>query len=228
MLGSFTAWRKLHFWFSALLSLQLVAWFGSGLLMSAFDINEVRGTFLRKTWPMANWSDATIAPQQLQITGTLQQLSLTQRAQTPVYALLDDQGERYINAQTGQQLTTLSIEQVSELALSQYQGTATLRKAQWLTEAPAEARGLTAPLYRVDFSDDVSLYMHTITGQVLRVRTPLWRAYDFAWMLHIMDYQERENSHNLLVIISSASALLFALSGIVLLTMTLRRRRKWW
>lgn len=229
MFRSLSVWRRLHLWLSVLLSVQLLAWFGSGLLMSAFDINEVRGSLFRKDWPAADWSSARIAPQQLlpsaQAAAGLQ-LSLTQRAELPVYLLVDSQSERYIDAQSGKELATLSPEQATALALTQYQGKAIVRQVQWLTQVPSEARGLSAPLYRVDFSNDVTFYLHPVTGQVQRVRTPLWRAYDFAWMLHIMDYQERENSHNPLLIASSITAVGFTLSGIVLLLLTLRRRRR--
>ncbi len=229
MFKSLATWRRLHLWLSVLLSLQLLAWFGSGLLMSAFDINEVRGNLLRKDWPAADWSSARIAPQQLVPTTQAAaglQLSLTQRAELPVYLLQGNQGERYIDAQSGKELAPLSPEQATALALTQYQGEASVQQVQWLTQVPLEARGLSAPLFRVDFSDDVTFYLHPVTGQVQRVRTPLWRAYDFAWMLHIMDYQERENSHNPLLIASSITALGFTLSGIVLLVLTLKRRRR--
>lgn len=229
MFKSLATWRRLHLWLSVLLSVQLLAWFGSGLLMSAFDINEVRGNLFRKAWPAADWSSARIAPQQLvqaaQSAAGLQ-LSLTQRGELPVYLLVDTQSERYVDAQSGTELSPLSPEQATALALTQYQGDAAVQQVQWLTQVPQEARGLNAPLFRVDFSDNVTFYLHPVTGQVQRVRTPLWRAYDFAWMLHIMDYQERENSHNPLLIASSITAVGFTLSGMVLLVLTLRRRRR--
>lgn len=226
MFRSLSAWRRLHLWLSLLMSVQLLAWFGSGLLMSAFDINEVRGSLFRKDVPSADWSHVSIAPQQLLQQRPVSQLSLTQRRELPVYLLQDSKGEHYIDAISGEELAPLSPEQASELALAQYQGHATVHQVQWLTAVPQEARGLNPPLYRVDFSNEVTFYLHPITGQVQRVRTPLWRAYDFAWMLHIMDYQDRENSHNPLLIASSLTALAFTLSGIVLLVLTLRRRRR--
>lgn len=219
-------WRRIHVWLSVVLSLQLVAWFGSGLLMSAFPIEQVRGNDIRRDWPSADWSTIALTPAQLPLQAPVQSVALQQQQQTPVYYVLDAGGDHWFNAQTGQPLSALTIDAAQRLALSQYQGTASVAKVQLLQQIPLEARGLTAPVYRVDFSDNSSFYLHAVTGQLLRVRTDLWRAYDIAWMLHIMDYRDRDNSHNPLVIVCSLTALLFCISGMVLLVPTLKRRRR--
>lgn len=219
-------WRRLHWWLSLLLSLQLLAWFGSGLLMSAFPIEQVRGNDHRQAWPAADWQNATLSPQQLQTQAPVQTLELTQQQQTPLYHIIDAAGERWVNAQTGATLAPLSAAQATQLALSQYRGSHQVVSTQQLHEVPSEARGLTAPLFQVNFADNTSFYLHPVTGQLLRVRTELWRTYDVAWMLHIMDYDSRDNSHNPLVIGFSLTALLFTLTGIMLLVQTKRRHTR--
>jgi hypothetical protein len=46
----------------------------------------------------------------------------------------------------------------------------------------------------VDFDDwlQTTLYLHPDTGALVTRRHRLWRWYDFQWMLHIMDYGDRE------------------------------------
>lgn len=215
--------RRLHWWLSLLLSLQLLAWFGSGLLMTAFPIEQVRGNDLRQAWPAADWHTVTLSPTQLQLQAPVQTLELTQQQQTPLYHIVDAGGERWVNAQTSAVLAPLTAAQATQLALTQYRGTHKVVSSQLLQEVPSEARGLVAPLFQVNFDDETSFYLHPVTGQLLRVRTALWRSYDIAWMLHIMDYDTRENSHNPLVIGFSLTALLFTLTGIMLLVQTKRR-----
>ena len=49
--------------------------------------------------------------------------------------------------------------------------------------------------------------------------------FDFVWMLHIMDYDERSDANNALLRIASATGLLFAVTGVWLLFYSFRRRR---
>ena len=55
-------WRQLHFYLGLVLSLQLVAWFASGVVMSWFEIEQVRGEHLQSAAPTANWNDALVTP----------------------------------------------------------------------------------------------------------------------------------------------------------------------
>jgi len=50
-------------------------------------------------------------------------------------------------------------------------------------------------------------------GDLVTRRNRLWRIYDFAWMLHIMDYREREDFNHPLLVSASFLALLVVLSG---------------
>ncbi|MFT6661534.1 MAG: exosortase/archaeosortase [Maricaulis maris] len=54
-------------------------------------------------------------------------------------------------------------------------------------------------------------------------RNDTWRVFDFFWMLHIMDYEERENFNNPLLITASVFALVTVLAGLLLLVLRLQR-----
>lgn len=220
-------WRQLHLWLSLLLSLQLLAWFGSGLVMSVLPIDEVRGEHLKKPAPMADWQRAQFSPAELAALHPGAQLSLTQRGTLPAYKLQHGEKLMYFSAVDSSRLQALTENELRTLATARYNGNGTLKNSTLLSTLPQEARGLSLPLWQVQFqdADNTKFYLDPVLGQLLRVRTDNWRLFDFVWMLHIMDYRERDNFNHALLIISSASALLFTLSGIWLLLLTLGRKR---
>lgn len=219
-------WRSFHLYLSLLLSFQLLAWFGSGLVMSILPIDEVRGDHLKNPAPPAQWQLASISPAEIQHHYTDAVFSLKQRGELPVYQLQQGEKQQYFSAMDGQELLPLSENEVHQLAQAWYRGEGSFSKAQLLTELPLEARGLSLPVWQIQFQDaeNTVFYLDPMLGQLLRVRTDNWRLFDFVWMLHIMDYQERDNFNHWLLIASSALALMFTLSGLVLLVLTLRRK----
>ncbi len=223
-------WRQLHFYLGLILSLQLLAWFTSGVVMSWFPIEQVRGEHLQRPAAAVRWSDAAITPaaalQQAPTEFRQAQISLSQRGAEPVYQLQQGEKQLFISAVSGQVLAPLTEQDAQLLAQQRYQGSAVVQHANLLQQAPAEVRGLTPPLWQVQFADaqQTAFYFHPVTGQLLRVRTDTWRLYDFFWMLHIMDYDDRSDFNHPLLIISAGSALGFTLGGFVLLIFRLRRQ----
>jgi hypothetical protein len=63
-------------------------------------------------------------------------------------------------------------------------------------------------------------------GELVTRRHELWRVFDFAWMLHIMDYKTRDNVNNWLLRGFTLAALALALSGAWLLFYAFPRRKK--
>jgi hypothetical protein len=63
------------------------------------------------------------------------------------------------------------------------------------------------------------------TGELVSRRHELWRIFDFVWMLHIMDYETRDNVNNWLLRPFTWGALLMALSGVWLLLYSFPWRR---
>ena len=51
----------------------------------------------------------------------------------------------------------------------------------------------------------------------------LWRVFDFVWMLHIMDYDERDDFNHPLLLITAGTALLFVFTGLWMLVLPFRR-----
>ncbi len=81
------------------------------------------------------------------------------------------------------------------------------------------------PLWRVDFADrfSTSFYIDPYTGALATRRHQYWRIFDFLWMLHIMDYSDREDFNNPLIIFVALIAIWLGISGFILLFGTFNR-----
>lgn len=228
--------HKLHNWLGLLLVLQIMFWFLSGLVMAVMPIEQVRGEHLRHQTE-APWQQAAFSPQQvLQQHSDTAVISLGQRITwsanqlhaAPVYQV-DDNGQHFAyDATNGDLLAVLTGAEIRTLAKAQYAGEGQITDVALLEKAPQEVRHLPVPLWQVQFDDEENsrLYLDPASGAVLRVRTDSWRLFDFFWMLHIMDYQNRSNFNNPLLIGFSASAVLFTCTGLMLLWQRFRPRRR--
>lgn len=228
--------RRLHNWLGLILVVQILLWFLSGLVMAVLPIEQVRGEHLR-TSPATAWQDAQVSPATLLAQHSAaasfslsQQLSLNNGhvSAMPVY-VIEDANQRFrYSAGSGQILTALAESDIRDLAQAQYLGGGQLSHSQLLSELPQEVKNLTPPLWQVQFtdSDNTTFYIDPATGAIARVRTSGWRLFDFFWMLHIMDYQDRSNFNNPLLISTAAASLLFTLTGLIMLWQRYRPRLK--
>jgi hypothetical protein len=90
---------------------------------------------------------------------------------------------------------------------------------------PLELRRPVAA-WQVSLADGTHFYVDAGSGAVNARRTGWWRFYDWMWGLHIMDPTERENTHNPLILGFAIAAVLMSLLAMVLLPMTIRRKRR--
>jgi hypothetical protein len=82
------------------------------------------------------------------------------------------------------------------------------------------------PAWQVAMTDGTRFYVDALSGEVVARRTRWWRFYDWMWGLHIMDLKTREDTHNPLVIGFAIVALVTSILALMMLPMTVRRRRK--
>ncbi|WP_295528176.1 PepSY domain-containing protein [Novosphingobium sp. Chol11] len=211
-----------HVWIGWLVGVPLVLWTASGLFMTSWPIEQVRGEDLRAP------------PAQLAIAGLimphappLRALKLTLQTGRAVWIAeaADGRKARY-DARSGAALGRPGEAEARAIA-----GAARIKPPAItaMTAFPASAPPLdlrtARPSWQARFADDVHVYVDGETGEVLALRTPLWRVFDFMWGLHIMDLQGRENTHHPLLIGSAALALLTSLLGLVLLGRPRRKAR---
>lgn len=124
----------------------------------------------------------------------------------------------------GLQPIVLAESDIRALALRYYRPIpgqqAQLERIELLADSgPAELHPRHLPVWRVDFSDrrNTSLYLSAQTGELVTKRHRAWRWFDLAWMLHIMDYQERENISTPWILFFTITTFFIAITGSYLL-----------
>jgi len=104
-----------------------------------------------------------------------------------------------------------------------------LQRLTLITEnAPLEVQTRPLPLWRADFDDwlETSLYVHPDSGELVTRRHMFWRWFDFFWMLHIMDYEAREDVNNGLLRVITGVTLVLTATGLWLVYFVFRRRSR--
>ena len=221
--------RKTHKWLGLFIGLQVVIWSLSGLYMTVVHIDTIHGDHLvRKMPPMAVEAAALADPLAIASANGAQAVRLAWVRGKPAYVLKTDIAEKVVDAARGDPVPLLTAAEIRSLAKSIYTGNEAIASAALITDIPGEIRGRKPPLWRVEFAhwNKPTLYFSPSTGEMVSRRHELWRVFDFVWMLHIMDYDERENVNNPLLRIFTWGALLMALSGIWLLFYSFHRKKK--
>ena len=221
--------RKTHKWLGLFIGLQVVIWSLSGLYMTVVHIDTIHGDHLVRPAP-AKTANATALKDPLATVAAnrAQGVRLVWVRDRPAYALRTERGEKLVDAVSGTPLKVLSEGEIRAIAKSTYTGTDAIASAALITQIPAEIRGRKPPLWRVEFAqwNKPTLYFSPTTGELVSRRHELWRIFDFVWMLHIMDYDERENVNNTLLRVFTWGAVLMASSGIWLLFYSFHRKKR--
>jgi uncharacterized iron-regulated membrane protein len=240
--------RKIHRWLGLLMAAQIIAWMVSGLWFSLYPIEEIRGEHLTAPTEALAPADGPDDFAGLPSPEFLKQ-ALDSHFGGPwslqSAALIRSGGALFWRAEgehAGQPFTrlvgpagvrpALSPDGAARQARHWVPTSGALRDVHWLerTEPGSEIRGRPLPLWRVRFEEpeSLNLYLDPWTGEVLARRTDRWRIFDFLWMLHIMDFEDRDDFNHPLLQIAAFGGLLVALGGVVLwaLTTPLFRRRQ--
>ncbi|MGX7953096.1 PepSY domain-containing protein [Tsuneonella sp. HG249] len=221
--------RKTHKWFGLFIGLQVVVWSLSGLYMTIVHIDTIHGDHLVRE--AANPGiDAGVLQDPLALAARAKAtgIRLAWVGERPIYVTEGPSRARAFSATSAVRLDPPNEQAIRALASSYYTGTEPIASADLITDVPGEIRGRTPPLWRVEFDhwNRPTFYLSPVTGELLSRRHELWRVFDFVWMLHIMDYDERENVNNVLLRVFTWGAVLMALSGIGLLFYAFPRRKK--
>jgi hypothetical protein len=220
---------RIHKWAGLVLGVQILLWFVSGFIMSLFPINEVRGRHLAAA-PEVSLQTENLIPLELAMPlyeGDLTGAKLISAAGHPAYILQGDKGEQIIDAVNGRPWSDLTAEDIRNVADRLYLGRGVLDQIARLETAPREYRG-ELPVWQIiyDDRDKTRIYLDAKTAELKAVRTRIWRVFDFMWMLHIMDYKERQNFNTWWLRLFSGVAVLFALSGLALVVQRIFMRPK--
>ena len=221
--------RRAHKWLALAVGAQVLIWALTGLYMTAVHIDIIHGDhFIRSEPPLAIPANRLLDP--FAAAGAVegaQSARLSRFLDAPVWVVASDSGSRLVDARSGRLLPSPSKQQIVAAARNRFTGPEDIASVRLVLQLPGELRGRKPPLWRVEFTgwNKPTLYLSPETGELVSRRHELWRVFDFAWMLHIIDYRERENVNNLVLRILTWSSLAMMLAGAWLLVSTWPRRR---
>ena len=222
--------RRTHKWLALVVGVQALIWTLSGLYMTVVHIDIIHGDhFIRQASARPIDPGRLVDPlEAARMVPSADGVNLYWLLDRPTYIVSRPGGSSLIDAITGDRLPPPSEAQIRQLADHWFTGDERLVKVSLIDKIPGEIRGRKPPLWRADFSgwNKPTLYFSPQTGELVSRRHELWRVFDFVWMLHIMDYETRDNVNNPLLRVFTWAAVVMALSGAFLLVHSFPRRKR--
>jgi uncharacterized iron-regulated membrane protein len=235
--------RKLHRWLGLLMAVQIVAWMVSGLYFSLIPIAQIRGEHLTRDAEKPDVQQLSMLPdpsavgqvldRQLEPGWTLTGLSLVSnngKVAWKAQGVTGDQAFARLIGSDGEIAPRLTAEGAEQHARDWLLEPAGDAQVEWVSvaESGSEIRGRPLPIWKISFNEPetVSLYIHPWTGELMARRTDYWRVFDFMWMLHILDFDAREDFNHPLLQVTAFLGLIIALSGVIFWAMTTRLFRR--
>jgi uncharacterized iron-regulated membrane protein len=222
--------RRVHKWLALFVGIQAVIWTATGMYMVAVHIDIIHGDHLVRQAPATPLElDGLVAPASIVASDrAAREVRLQRLLDRPVWRVESKTGSYVVDARSGRELPKLTEGEVREVARRIYTGEPDIVSVELLTEAPLEMQTRKPPYWRVEFRgwNQPTLYISPTTGELISRRHNLWRIFDFVWMLHIMDYDERTDVNNPLLRVATWSAVLMALAGATLLVWSFPRKKK--
>jgi hypothetical protein len=230
-------WAKIHKWLALLMAVQIMIWCASGLFFAWFPIERVRSEHAKAEQAVrpVPLDEAAAGLARLRGAGlaAAETVAVKRLLGQPV-ALVGGRAGRPVlyDLATARRLSPVPMTLAARIAEADHAGGLRAARVSRVAAETTEYRG-ALPAWRVDFEDGEgrSIYVAADTGEVTARRSTLWRAYDFLWGLHIMDWRGHEDFNSWLLVIATLLATIVTLAGIVLLpsrlglTGWLRRRR---
>ena len=218
--------RRWHVWLGWIVALPFLFWTVSGLVMVWKPIEEVRGNHLMAAPQPMRLQGVAVPPAMADV--PLSSLKLEQRAKGPRWVIaLPDGTTRLADPASGELLPPLSASEAVDEVSARYAGKAKVRSVA-RTEPARPPIDLRRPIaaWKVSMTDGTHFYVDAGSGEVVAKRTAWWRFYDLMWGVHIMDLKTREDTHNPLVLAFGALAAGMTVLALVLLPLTINRRRR--
>lgn len=227
--------RKTHRYLGLVLGMQFLAWTLGGLYFSWTNIAAIRSEDLKATPTML-----PIDTENASLTTLLDSLKKAKPAllfkNIQIVAILD---KAYYQIQTIENSTAktllfdmktlqhkppLNEAEARKVAQKTLKNPTEIQQVTYLrtTHGHHEYREKPLPAYAITFAapNEVTVYIATELGTVQTIRNNEWRVFDFLWMLHTMDYENRDDINNWVLRIFSILGLVTILSGFVLYALT--------
>ncbi|PHS18863.1 MAG: hypothetical protein COA86_06730 [Kangiella sp.] len=210
--------RKTHRWIAVLVSIQLFLWIAGGVTFTFMDMREAGGNFIYKNTPKDVIS--SVIDHKTILESYPKATKITQYSQLgKTFAKIFFNQQSVILNQSFEVVEKLTKEQIKLVAMSRYAGKGEILAIDKMTDHTDENYQFSLPHWRLTFDDEYysRIYLSEDTGQFLATRTDTWKIFDFFMMVHFMDYWERGDFNNGLVIFFALVLVFFSLSGLLLL-----------
>jgi len=203
------------------IGLQFAIWAVSGVYMVYFDIHYIHGDSLVKN------KQQVIEAKTFALTFTdvinqfpkAEQLRLGQLLSTPVYRFVLEGKQHLLEAHSGKLIDGVDESKAKLIALTEFTGGSEIENISLITDNPPfELSARRLPAWRVDFKGvgAPTLYISSLSGEVVTKRHSFWRIFDWMWRLHIMDYDDGADIDNIFLSVIGVLALLATMSGLIL------------
>ncbi len=231
--------RKTHRYLGLFIGIQLLFWSVGGLYFSWTNIDEIHGDHL------VNLPKNEIIIQK-DLLSPDQALNSSKIDQSQIKSIVlesidgvtfyriqrQDNSFTLVNARKGSIKNPMSKEEAIVLAQSIFIPNNTVKNVAYITAENIkdhwQYRGGDLPAWAVTFDHPSNsvIYLSAEKGTFEKIRNKQWRIFDYLWMLHIMDFEEREDINNSILRIFSILSLLTVFSGFILFYQSSRTIRK--
>ena len=222
--------RKVHKWLALFVGIQVVLWTITGFYMVVVHIDFIHGDHLVRAEEQEPYELASLLPVEkvIALAPAASEVSLATHLDRQVWKVRTKTEVFLLDGRTGDRLPALTAQEVEQVATRLYGGEGKPVSVKLLAEAPMEMNSRKPPFWQVEFPGWTrpTLYISPTSGELISKRHMFWRIFDFAWMLHIMDYDERSDVNNPLLRVATWSAFAMAVSGAWLLLWAFPRRKK--
>lgn len=229
--------RKSHRYLGVLLGIQFLFWTIGGLYFSWTNLDEIHGDLNRKPVPRLKGSIRMISPdsvlkQEEYAVDSIHSVQMVTILQKPYWSIRYFSGKEMrtvlADAGTGVLRGDVEKEEAIRIARESFAGDPQVKSVEYITSTRGhhEYRAKPLPTWAVTFDhpSNTTVYVSADHGRIESFRNNQWRVFDFLWMMHTMDYRERDNINNWLLRAFSLFGLLTILSGFALYWVSRKRK----
>jgi len=220
--------RKTHRYLGLFIGIQLMLWSIGGLYFSWTNIDEIHGDHL-VNFPKNEIiiESNLLSPNEALIRSGIDQnrinsIELKSVFDKTYYRIKTENSYVLIDAKTGDIRNPISKEEATNFAKEIFKPNNDVKSIAFVTKdnisEHSQYRGGSLPAWAVTFNHKSNsvIYISAQKGAFEKIRNKQWRIFDFLWMLHIMDFDERDDINNIILRGFSILSLLTILSGFIL------------
>jgi Na(+)-translocating NADH:ubiquinone oxidoreductase F subunit len=215
---------SVHKWLSLFVGLQLLIWLGTGLYFNLMDHSKASGNELRvHSHHEGNITDFSLTPIKDITSEAPQEVKLIWILHQPYYHFVFDKGQhsyqehhsKLFDAVTGKQFN-LSEEQVLTLAKNSYSGEGKLTTPVLSLPPFSDHVRQQNPMWQVVVEDEnnTTIYLDSVSGQILRHANDDFRLKDLMMKLHFMDYGNSGGFNHWLIVAFAFATLVLSVTGV--------------